>query len=363
MGRLMLAFSGRWITDTKLPPVDSLVVQLSDSGADELHFDVTAVEKWDSRFVAWIARVIEGAEALHVTVDVEGLPAGVRRLYRLSSSVPERDDDSQQHNRGGLLAKIGTGALVFVRQTGELLSFLGEVFLAFLRMLSGKARFRYSDLFLYIQQCGVDALPIVALISILVGLILAFIGAIQLSMFGAHIYIANLVGIAMVREMGAMMAAIIMAGRTGAAFSAQLGTMQVNEEIDAFKTFGIDPIEFLVLPRILALTLMLPLLCIFADLLGILGGLLVGSTLFDITPTLYVEQTLSSISLTDVAIGVVKSGVYAVLIGLAGCMKGIHCGRSAASVGEATTAAVVMSIVAIVIADAVMTLVINAIGI
>ena len=195
------------------------------------------------------------------------------------------------------------------------------------------------------------------------GLILAFIGALQLAMFGAQVYVANLVGIAMVREMGAMMAAIIMAGRTGAAFSAQLGTMQVNEEIDAFKTLGIDPVEFLVLPRLLALTLMMPLLCIYADLLGIVGGMLVGIGLFDISPTQYIEQTASAVTLTDVGVGIVKSVVFGLLIALAGCMKGIQCGRSASAVGEATTSAVVTAIVAIVVSDAVMTLIANALGV
>ena len=206
-------------------------------------------------------------------------------------------------------------------------------------------------------------LPIVGLISLLVGLILAFIGTLQLAMFGAQIYVANLVGIAMVREMGPMMAAIIMAGRTGASFSAQLGTMQVNEEIDAFRTLGISPVEFLVLPRMLALMLMMPLLCIFADLLGILGGMLVSVTMFDITAIQYLEQTRSAIDLIDITVGIAKSVVFGVIVAVAGCMKGIQCGRSASAVGQATTSAVVMSIVAIVVADAIITLINNLLGV
>ena len=277
--------------------------------------------------------------------------------------MPERKGARRSGKSQGWLTRIGHRVHDILDNTRQLLAFLGEVTLAFSRMLIGRARFRRSDLALFIQQTGVDALPIVSLISILVGLILAFIGALQLAMFGAQVYVANLVGIAMVREMGAMMAAIIMAGRTGAAFSAQLGTMQVNEEIDAFKTLGIDPVEFLVLPRLLALTLMMPLLCIYADLLGIAGGMLVGIGLFDITPTQYIEQTSSAVTLTDVGVGIVKSIVFGVLIALAGCMKGIQCGRSASAVGEATTAAVVAAIVAIVVSDAVMTLIANALGV
>ena len=157
-----------------------------------------------------------------------------------------------------------------------MVSFLGETSLAFIRLFTGKARFRRVDLVLFIQECGAQALPIVSLISVLVGLILAFVGAVQLRLFGAQIYVADLVGIGMTREMGAMMSAIIMAGRTGAAYAAQLGTMQVNEEIDALETLGLSPVEFLVLPRTLALILMMPLLCLYADFMGILGGGFIG---------------------------------------------------------------------------------------
>ncbi|MCB1857148.1 MAG: ABC transporter permease [Gammaproteobacteria bacterium] len=360
---LLIRISGSWSTGDQLPVAETFIASLPDTGSQTLSFNTSGINRWDSRFVSWVIKVTDAAEARGIPVGYQGLPAGVQGLIKLAKAVPEHKASAPREEASGLLTRIGHGVHAFVDQTGELLAFLGEVFLAFTRMLTGKARFRGGDLLLYIQQTGVDALPIVGLISILVGLILAFIGAIQLAMFGAQIYIANLVGIAMVREMGAMMAAVIMAGRTGAAFSAQLGSMQVNEEIDAFKTLGIDPVEFLVLPRILALTLMLPLLCLYADLLGILGGAMVGTTLFDISLTLYVEQTISSISLADVMVGVVKSGVFGILIALAGCVKGMHCGRSASSVGDATTAAVVMSIVAVVVADAVMTLINNAIGV
>jgi phospholipid/cholesterol/gamma-HCH transport system permease protein len=156
------------------------------------------------------------------------------------------------------------------------LAFIGEAFVAFLKLFTGKARFQRRDLWVIFQETGVQALPIVSLISLLVGLILAFVGAVQLRMFGAQIFVADLVGIGMVRVLGAVMTGVIMAGRTGAAFAGELGTMQVNEEIDALQTLGIPPMEFLVLPRMLALMLMMPLLCLYADLMGLLGGLIVG---------------------------------------------------------------------------------------
>jgi phospholipid/cholesterol/gamma-HCH transport system permease protein len=200
-------------------------------------------------------------------------------------------------------------------------------------------------------------LPIVTLISLLVGLILAFIGAVQLMMFGAQIFVADLVAIAMVRVMGAVMVGVIMAGRTGAAFAAQIGTMQVNEEIDALQTLGISPMEFLVLPRMLALILMMPLLCIYADLMGIMGGFIVGVGMLDISSTQYINQTIKALNLYHFSIGLFHGLVFGVLVALAGCLRGIQCGRSASAVGQATTSAVVTSMVCIVVATAIITIV------
>lgn len=244
-----------------------------------------------------------------------------------------------------------------------MLGFIGEAFLAFGRLLVGRARFRRSELVLIIQECGAQALPIVSLISVLVGLILAFVGAVQLKMFGAQIYVANLVAIAMVREMGAMMTGIIMAGRTGAAFAAQLGTMQVNEEIDALKTMGLSPLEFLVLPRMLALILMMPLLVLYADLMGILGGVVVGIGMLDLSFSQYFEQTRAAITLTDLWLGVGKGVIFGVLVALAGCLRGMQCGRSASAVGDAATSAVVTAIVAIIVSDGLFAVITNVLGI
>ncbi len=187
-------------------------------------------------------------------------------------------------------------------------------------------------------------------------------GAVQLRQFGAQIYVADLVGLATVREMGAMMAAIIMAGRTGAAFAAQLGTMTVNEEIDALKTLGISPMEFLVLPRMLALIVMMPLLCLYADLVGMIGGLIVGVGMLDITFVEYFNQTVEAVGLNDIAMGVIKSAVFGVLVALSGCMRGMQSGRSASAVGVAATSAVVTAIVLIIVTDAVFAVVTNIIG-
>jgi phospholipid/cholesterol/gamma-HCH transport system permease protein len=244
-----------------------------------------------------------------------------------------------------------------------MVDFLGEAAVALGRFLTGRASFRGSGLLLLLQECGVQALPIVSLISVLVGLILGFVGAIQLKMFGAQIFVADLVGISMVRIMGPIMAGVIMAGRTGAAFAAQIGTMQVNEEIDALLTLGVSPMEFLVIPRMLALIVMMPLLCLYADLMGIVGGAVVGTGMLDLSLTEYLNRTREAVTITHLWVGLLQSAVFGVLVAMAGCLRGIQCGRSASAVGEATTSAVVTSIVAIVVATAVITFVCQFLGI
>jgi phospholipid/cholesterol/gamma-HCH transport system permease protein len=250
-----------------------------------------------------------------------------------------------------------------VGSLAEVMDFLGGAGVAVARLFTGRATLRWSDLFLFMQESGSQAVPIVSLISLLVGLILAFVGAIQLKAFGAQIYVADLVGIAMVRVMGAIMTGIIMAGRTGAAFAAQLGTMQVNEEIDALKTLGVEPMEFLVLPRMVALVIMMPLLCIYADIMGILGGMIVGVTMLDLNPIVYLNQTKAAVSLTNMWIGLFYGAVFGMLVALSGCLRGIQCERSASAVGYAATSAVVTGIVSIIVATAIITVICNVLGI
>jgi phospholipid/cholesterol/gamma-HCH transport system permease protein len=275
--------------------------------------------------------------------------------------VPERQDARREVVRKSILVRLGQGVLTAVESSHALLTFLGQVALAFVQFIRGRARFRGVDLALLMQECGAQALPIVSLISFLVGLILAFVGAVQLRPFGAQIYVANLVGLGMAREMGALMTGIIMAGRTGAAFAAQLGTMTVNQEIDALTTLGLRPMEFLVVPRMLALVLMMPLLCLYADLVGILGGAVVGVGMLNLGTVQYYQQTLS-IMLRDFVLGLIKGTVFGILVALAGCLRGMQCGRSASAVGAAATSAVVTGIVWIIIFDALLTVIYDVLG-
>jgi len=360
---LVVRLGGDWTIDSVVPSGREVDARLeSDPGLRQLTFDVRDLEAWDSGLLVFLQQVLADAERRGVAARDGGLPEGVRRLLALAAAVPTRKDTAGGARRSSWLARVGTVTLDALRDAGTTLVFIGETSIAFARLAVGRARFRRSDLMLILQEVGIQALPIVSLISFLVGVILAYVGAVQLRQFGAQIYVADLVGIGMTREMGAMMAAVIMAGRTGAAFAAQLGTMQVNEEIDALTTLGIAPIEFLVLPRMLALGLMMPLMCLYADLLGLLGGMAVGVGMLDLGVTEYYVRTVEAISIVDCVAGLIKASVFGVLIAMAGCLRGIQCGRSSAAVGAATTSAVVTGIVLIVVSDALTTVIFDLIG-
>jgi phospholipid/cholesterol/gamma-HCH transport system permease protein len=268
----------------------------------------------------------------------------------LALAVPEEIEARQMPTDVSEIKKLGTTSLNVWAGILLIAEFTGQSVLALGRFVTGRARFRARDFWMIVQECGAQALPIVSLISFLVGLILAFVGNVQLANFGASLYVADLVGIAMVREMGVMMTAIIMSGRTGAAFAAHLGSMKANQEIDALKTFGFDPFDFLVLPRLLALVLMMPLLTLYANAVGIFGGMLVGAAV-GIPPVLYWNETVATIGLTMASLGVFKSVFFGAVIAMSGCLQGMHAGNSSAAVGEATTRAVVASITAIIILD------------
>lgn len=361
---LLVQFSGSWRLQDELPAAGEVEQALETGPAvRRMALDAQAVTAWDTGLLTFLLRLIRQNQQRQIDTDQTGLPEGMQRLLALATVVPEREGAARSAGRTPWLARIGSRAIAAATSSREMIDFIGEAALAFIKMLRGQASFRWSDVLALMQASGSQALPIVSLISGLIGLILAFMGAIQLRQFGAQIYVADLVGIGMTREMGAVMTGIIMAGRTGAAFAAQLGTMQVNEEIDAYTTLGISPMEFLVLPRMLALVLMMPLLCMYADLMGILGGLVVATGMLDVSLVEYVNETRAAVSLTDIALGVVKSGLFGVLIALAGCLRGMQCGRSASAVGDAATSAVVTGIVFIIATDGLLAVITETIGV
>ena len=347
-GTLLLRLSGPWHLLAGVPSVDLVDRELSSATPKRLGFDASALSEWDTGVLTFVTRVGEICKGRSIAVDRSGLPQGVQDLLGLAETVPEKTDARAAGKTPPLLARIGDAALATRDGFMEMLTFVGTATVAFWHLVTRRARFRTADLLVLVQQAGAEALPIVTLISFLVGLILAFVGAVQLTRFGASIYVADLVGIAMVREMGAMMTGIVMAGRTGASYAAQLGTMKVTQEIDALETMGISPFEFLVLPRMLALFLMMPLLCLYADALGILGGATVGIGMLGLSPKLFFDHVFAAVTLGDVVGGVFKASVYGVLIALSGCLRGMQASGGSSAVGDVTTSAVVTSIVLII---------------
>lgn len=360
-GLLRIVLRGSWRGRSESPSPAGVDAALA-TGVARVAFDAREVTDWDTRLVSYVRSAVRACDARGIPVDRSALPRGVQQLLALAAAVPERQT-RQKTSPEPLLARVGNGARAVLASVHSFSTFFGEALIALGRLSTGRARFPLRDFFVVMQDCGARALPIVALVSVLVGLILAFMGAIQLRHFGAQIFVADLVAIGMVRDMGAIMVGIIMAGHTGAAFAAELGTMTVNEEIDALRTMGISPVEYLVLPRMLALVLMMPLLCLYGIVFGILGGMLVGIGPLGLGVRQYLDHSLSPLSLTMVASGLFKGLVYGAIVACAGCMQGMRCGRNAEAVGAATTLAVVRSIVFIIAACGILTVMYDVLGI
>ncbi|NVL91260.1 MAG: MlaE family lipid ABC transporter permease subunit [Desulfobacterales bacterium] len=249
----------------------------------------------------------------------------------------------------GMLVRLGDAALRHVSDLKYLISFIGSVCLSLIYVCLHPKSLRANDTFSYMQRTGVDALPIVGLISFLLGLIIAFMSSVQLRQFGADIYVASLVSLSMTRELGPIMTAIVVAGRSGSAFAAEIGTMRVSEEIDALTTMGFDPTRFLAVPRVIASVIVVPFLTLFSDVFAIFGGLIVGVFVLNLTANAYIAETIDTLTLFDVFLGFFKGGVFALLIAWIGCLRGFQVRGGAISVGKAATSAVVSSIFLIIL--------------
>src|SRR6266403_4247369 len=357
---LLVKLSGPWHLTRDVPPAASLRSEIESTPmVKTVSFDTSGLADWGSGLISFLVQASAACRAHNIDQDRGGMPEGMRRLLELAEAVPEKKGTRVAETRASFFQRVGNLTIGYGLSVGDFMAFLGDLTVAFGKFLRGKARYRRVDLVEVVQECGASAVGIVTLISFLVGVILAFMGAVPLSQFGASIYVADLVCIGMTRDMGAIMTAIIMSGRTGAAFAAKLGTMKVTQEIDALTTMGISPMEFLVLPRVLALVLMMPLLCFYSDLMGVLGGAAVGSGVLGLSFTTYFRETLHAVTLSDVLGGVFKSAVYGVIIALAGCLRGFQCGNSSSAVGDAATQAVVISIVMGVVACGIFAVVFN----
>ena len=346
-----------------LPSVGRVLHEVNQTKPRRIGFETSRLGAWDSGLLTFVARTTDVGRSRNIPVALDGLPEGLVRLVELAEAVPEKKDARVKIKSAPLLQRVGTATINYADGAEDFLTFLGGVVIATGRMFRGGARFRNSDLMIEIQDSGVRAFAIVAMISFLVGTILAFMGAVQLQQFGAQIYVADLVAIGIVREMGAMMTAIIMAGRTGASFAAQLGTMRVTQEIDALTTMGISPMEFLVLPRVVALILMMPLLCVFADVFGVMGGAFVGVAMLKLALSTFLREAWNALTLGNLFGGLFKAMVYGVIIAISGCLRGFQCGRSSSAVGDAATQAVVTGIVWIVVACGIMAFLFNLLNI
>lgn len=352
--KVVITIEGDWnLRQVQHGGVEKVISDLDKQGSiASIEFDGTHLGSWDTSLLIFVARVEEWCHQHQVRFGRETLPPNVASLIALSEEVPESKTGRKERPRENLFSALGNAVLAGKEGVSSTLAFTGEVVLSLGRMLRGKAAFDWRLFWLTMEECSARALPIVGLISFLTGLILAFVGAIQLRQFGAGIFVANLVAVAMNREMGAIMTGVIMAGRTGAAFAAQIGSMKVSEEIDALKTLAISPMDFLVSPRLAALFLMMPLLVLYSDLVGILGGACVGIGMLNITWVQYWNQTIGSFGISDVLTGLVKSAVFGGIVAMAGCQRGMQCGNNAAAVGNAATSAVVVAITWIVASDA-----------
>lgn len=367
-GCIVLRLTGDWSIGQALPELNIQMLTeklLAISGANtnphSLCLIDESISRWDSMLMLFVMQCYRWSQAQMLTLDVQQMPPAVSKLLAIATAVAPYELQTDMATKKTTFSDIFTHSTIII-QGKALLAFSGLLSKAFVAFLRGRSNARAVDILYFINQVGPKGLGIITLTSVLVGMILAYLGSVQLRQLGAEIYVASLVGIGMTREMGALMTGIILAGRTGAAYAAQLGTMQVNEEIDAIQTMAMSSMEFLVLPRMLALILIMPLLCIYSDVLGMVGGAVIAMGM-DIGWNQYLLETQRAVDLTDFFCGVIKSIFFAVLIGVAGCQAGLQCGRDSTAVGHATTTAVVRAIVYLIVADAAINILYDKLGI
>jgi phospholipid/cholesterol/gamma-HCH transport system permease protein len=355
---LDIALEGPWRLNGQTPRWASVI---GSSKPSRVRLSADGVSQWDTSLVVFLGEALRWCGSAGVACDTGALPEKMRLLSgQFESSMRTAGHD--EHSRS-LVVEVGLATRSYMGQLQDFLHFVGECSIDTVRLVTGRTGLRWNDCLNEMQKCGAMALPIVSLISFLVGVTLAYSGSIVLKRFGGEIWVADLIGVAMTREMGALMAAVVLSGRTGAAFAAEIGSMKANEEIDALSTLGISPVRFLVIPRVIALALMMPLLAMYANCLGILGGMAVAYATLSIPPAAYWVEMLTIVDMSDVVVGMIKAVVFGLIVGLSGCLRGLQSDRNASGVGHAATSAVVTAILLIIVADALFAVLFNAIGI
>jgi phospholipid/cholesterol/gamma-HCH transport system permease protein len=359
---LRLELSGRLVTATLVPLVAEFD-RLQPQGRATL--DLSRLEALDTAGAWLIQRTGARFAAAGAELEVVGARPALAKLMARVGKVgkPYRLPSREHHGPFYFIEGIGEGAISAVRQAGDMIAFFGAIVTAMVRVTLRPSRIRFTSLVSHIEQVGMNAMPIVGLLTVLIGVVLAYQGVDQLRAYGGEIFTVNLVGISVLREMGILLTAIMVAGRSGSAFTAQIGTMQVNEEIDAMRTLALDPVEALVLPRIFALIIAMPLLTVFADFMGLLGGGGMTCLLIDLTPAQFLHQLNNAVTVKTFFVGLIKAPVFAFVIGMVGCFEGLRVKGSAESVGRLTTQSVVESIFRVIVFDAVFSILFSYLGI
>lgn len=365
--QLRLGFSGTWVTET-LAAEETRLRRCLDArelaGLAQVRLDLGALQRLDTAGAWLVCRTAAALRSAGLEVSIEGVQEGHRGLL---DAVAARPDPAPPPRALpfplGLLARVGEASLALAADARALVGFLGLTVVVLLRVAVRPGRVRFTSLVHHMEKVGFDALPIVGLLAFLIGVVLAFQGADQLARFGAQIFTVNLLGISVLREMGILITAIIVAGRSGSAFTAQIGTMQVNQEVDALRTIGLDPVEVLVLPRLLALVLVMPLLVFYANIMALLGGGVMVWVLLDIGPDAFIRQLHNAIGLNAFLVGMIKAPIFAFVIALVGCFEGLRAGGNAEAVGSQTTRAVVEAIFLVIVLDAAFSVFFSVIGI
>lgn len=359
---LSVVFEGDYIAYNNDATAAALLKSAECPDVQQIELEGGNLGRWDSTLAVLLFQLVGKARSRNIKIQSQNMPANLMQLVDLALSV-DRKPEQKKAASEPFLEALGGHTLEIWNAISKGLSFIGETIHSIGRFFTGLAVMRRVDWLFALEDCSYKAVGIVSLVSFMVGLILAFVGAIQLKTFGAQIYVASLVAIGMTRIMGAIMVGVVMAGRTGAAYAATIGTMQVNEEIDALKTMGIPVADFLVLPRIMALTITMPLLTILADFMGIVGGAAVGVVMLGIPAEEYWTYSINALSMDNFLVGLFHGLVFGAIISICGCYYGVYCGRNADSVGKATTQAVVSAIVWMIVATGIITWIFEVLGI
>ena len=362
-----LRLTGDWIAqETGVRHVAEIRAMLKEAaGAEHLQIDSRDLGRWDSALIAFLLGLRQEIAAARqpFRLDESDVPEAARRLLALATESAGSGAAAPVAAPATLFARVGAAAISGWYRTFAVAALVGQVALRVGAAFTGRLQTRAGDIVQLMSDAGAGALAIVTIVNTMVGAILAFVGAVQLRRYGTQIFVADLVGIAMVRELAAIITAVVMAGRTGGAYAAQIATMQGNEEIDALKALGIRVYDYLVMPRVIALTVMMPILYFYACAVGLIGGFVVAVTTLDLTAAAYLEETRSAISSAQFLIGFCKSVTFGTLVALAGCHIGMRAGRSAAEVGQAATRAVVAGIIGVIAVDGIFAACTNALDI